>query len=65
MHMQAAPGKLLPSMFAGDTSELHLERCLRLLPHRDDTGGFFVAVLQKVAELPQSAFVFKCGPLPS
>lgn len=51
-------------MFAGNTSALHLSRCLRLLPHRADTGGFFVAVLQKVAELPQSAFIFKCVLFP-
>lgn len=24
-----------------------LERCMRFLPHKQDTGGFFVAVLQK------------------
>ena len=57
--------KLCKSMFAeGDISSLHLERCMRLLPHHGDTGGFFVAVLQKVAELPQSAFVAapKCAP---
>ncbi|MES1914204.1 MAG: hypothetical protein MHM6MM_006304 [Cercozoa sp. M6MM] len=28
------------------TQSLHLERCLRILPHLQDTGGFFVAVLQ-------------------
>lgn len=26
-----------------------LERCMRILPHHDDTGGFFVAVFEKVA----------------
>ncbi|KAK9905535.1 hypothetical protein WJX75_001721 [Coccomyxa subellipsoidea] len=53
-----AHAKLTRSMFAeSDISALHLERCMRLLPHHGDTGGFFVAVLQKVAELPQSAFV--------
>ena len=29
---------------------LHLERCMRVLPHDGDTGGFFVAVLRKTAE---------------
>ena len=53
-----AHAKLFGSMFAReDAGELHLERCMRLLPHQADTGGFFVAVLQKVAELPPSAFV--------
>ncbi|KZS97039.1 S-adenosyl-L-methionine-dependent methyltransferase [Sistotremastrum niveocremeum HHB9708] len=38
---------LLPSMFAPDNaSSLNLERCMRFLPHLQDTGGFFVAVLQ-------------------
>ena len=27
---------------------LHLERCMRFLPHFQDTGGFFVAVLHKL-----------------
>ncbi|BDA47721.1 probable RNA cytosine-C(5)-methyltransferase NSUN2 [Coccomyxa sp. Obi] len=53
-----AHAKLFNSMFAREEAgELHLERCMRLLPHQADTGGFFVAVLQKVAELPPSAFV--------
>jgi hypothetical protein len=30
---------------------LPLERCMRILPHHQDTGGFFVAVLRKVAQL--------------
>ncbi|GFU21253.1 hypothetical protein TNCV_9141 [Trichonephila clavipes] len=32
--------------------ELHLEHCIRILPHHQDTGGFFVAVLQKNEKLP-------------
>ncbi|KAI5704527.1 hypothetical protein M8J75_006344 [Diaphorina citri] len=41
-----------PQMFpTGDPSH-HLERCLRLLPHQQDTGGFFIAVLEKVRPLP-------------
>lgn len=32
---------------------LPLERCMRLLPHHQDTGGFFVAVMEKVAEWPK------------
>ena len=43
--------KLIPSMFPqGDEAELHLERCMRFLPHHSDTGGFFVAVLEKTRE---------------
>lgn len=39
-------------LFPTQDKELHLERCLRLLPHHQDTGGFFVAVLEKNAPLP-------------
>ena len=28
---------------------MHLERCLRCVPHDEDTGGFFVATLRKIA----------------
>eukprot|EP00179_Madagascaria_erythrocladioides_P005921 CAMPEP_0198313016 /NCGR_PEP_ID=MMETSP1450-20131203/4174_1 /TAXON_ID=753684 ORGANISM="Madagascaria erythrocladiodes, Strain CCMP3234" /NCGR_SAMPLE_ID=MMETSP1450 /ASSEMBLY_ACC=CAM_ASM_001115 /LENGTH=183 /DNA_ID=CAMNT_0044015985 /DNA_START=1 /DNA_END=549 /DNA_ORIENTATION=- len=30
-----------------DCRDMHLERCLRVMPHHGDTGGFFVAVLRK------------------
>ena len=46
--------KLLPSMFppaseeAARASGLHLDRCMRLLPHTQDTGGFFITLLKKV-----------------
>ncbi|KAF9521561.1 S-adenosyl-L-methionine-dependent methyltransferase [Crepidotus variabilis] len=32
---------------------LHLHRCMRIYPHLQDTGGFFVAVLQKKVPLDQ------------
>ncbi|XP_024545501.1 tRNA (cytosine(34)-C(5))-methyltransferase [Selaginella moellendorffii] len=31
-----------------EVSELPLERCMRILPHDQDTGGFFIAAFQKV-----------------
>ncbi|XP_050718595.1 tRNA (cytosine(34)-C(5))-methyltransferase-like [Eriocheir sinensis] len=31
---------------------LNLKRCIRILPHHQDTGGFFVAVLEKTKPLP-------------
>ena len=44
--------KLDPTMFPGPEDEdLGLEHCMRYLPHHQDTGGFFVAVLEKVAPL--------------
>ena len=45
-----------PSLFPPSPQEVdlfHLERCIRVLPHLQDTGGFFVAVLEKVGELPE------------
>ncbi|XP_046386703.1 tRNA (cytosine(34)-C(5))-methyltransferase isoform X2 [Ischnura elegans] len=38
-----------------NASKFNLDRCIRLLPHHQDTGGFFVAVLQKVSRLPWEA----------
>jgi len=36
-----------------EAAEMHLERCMRILPHLQDTGGFFVAVLEKSADAPE------------
>lgn len=33
-----------------NVEDLHLERCIRVLPHLQDTGGFFVAVLRKTVD---------------
>ena len=44
---------LAKSMFPTENNEhLHLERSMRLVPHDQDTGGFFVAALRKVKSLP-------------
>lgn len=46
----AAAKKLMPSMFAlppDEAAALNLERCMRVLPHDQDTGGFFIAVLRR------------------
>lgn len=46
--------RLEPTMFpTEEKAKLPLHRCMRFLPHHQDTGGFFVAVLEKVAELPE------------
>nr|CAH8824333.1 unnamed protein product [Trichobilharzia regenti] len=42
-----------PSLFPpANVADLHLECCRRVLPHDQNTGGFFIAVLEKVAPLP-------------
>ncbi|XP_022108755.1 tRNA (cytosine(34)-C(5))-methyltransferase-like [Acanthaster planci] len=35
-----------------EAERLRLTRCIRVVPHHQNTGGFFVAVLRKVAPLP-------------
>ncbi|KAF6842147.1 methyltransferase [Colletotrichum plurivorum] len=50
-----APGRLVDSMFppleGSVCSDLPLERCMRVYAHQQDTGGFFITVLQKKAEV--------------
>ena len=44
-----------PHMFSpqeGVDAKFHLDRCMRILPHQQDTGGFFVAVLSKQSLCP-------------
>jgi len=51
------PGKMkqLGSMFPPSSEvadSIHLDRCMRIYPQLQNTGGFFIAVLQKNASLP-------------
>ncbi|KAK7417544.1 tRNA (cytosine-5-)-methyltransferase ncl1 [Neonectria punicea] len=45
------PGRISETMFSrlegSDCADLPLERCMRVYPHMQDTGGFFITVLQK------------------
>ena len=50
MSAEARQGRVCETMFPPPTdaaAEMHLERCMRVLPHMQDTGGFFIAVLRK------------------
>lgn len=38
--------------FTEEVSDLPLERCMRIVPHDQNTGAFFIAVLRKVCPLP-------------
>ncbi|KAF9041355.1 S-adenosyl-L-methionine-dependent methyltransferase [Panaeolus papilionaceus] len=38
-----------------DAEKMNLDRCMRIYPHLQDTGGFFVAVLQKVQNKREKA----------
>ncbi|RZB50187.1 LanC-like protein GCL1 [Glycine soja] len=40
--------------FTEEVSDFPLERFMRLLPHDQNTGAFFIAVLQKVSPLPDA-----------
>ncbi|KAI1409403.1 S-adenosyl-L-methionine-dependent methyltransferase [Hypoxylon sp. FL1857] len=48
------PGKISETMFArpdtSDCSALPLDRCMRVYAHQQDTGGFFITVLEKKEE---------------
>ncbi|KAI0240420.1 RNA cytosine-C(5)-methyltransferase NSUN2 [Lamellibrachia satsuma] len=51
--------QIRPSMFPPPpdvADSQHLNRCVRVLPHFQDTGGFFIAVLKKVKEVPWVTF---------
>lgn len=53
---------LRPSMWAPSAKQartMHLDRCVRLLPHQNDTHGLFVAVLKKVSK----CVVTSAGPV--
>ena len=50
-----AIAQIRPHMFAPPREvgeKLGLEKCVRLLPHHHNTGGFFVALLEKTALCP-------------
>jgi multisite-specific tRNA:(cytosine-C5)-methyltransferase len=43
-----APGMFTPQADAGQ--EIRFERCMRVYAHMQDTGGFFIAILEKKSE---------------
>ena len=43
-------GRLQESMFP-PKGDFHLERCMRVYPHLQDTGAFFIAILEKKSEI--------------
>lgn len=44
-------GRLAEEMFPSDTGRIPFERCVRVYPHLQDTGAFFIAVLEKRTEI--------------
>ncbi|KAM9102766.1 RNA cytosine C(5)-methyltransferase NSUN2 [Sarcophilus harrisii] len=50
-HTQIRP-TMFPPKCQENLKKMKLERCLRILPHHQNTGGFFVAVLVKKSSMP-------------
>ncbi|KAK0882277.1 tRNA (cytosine-5-)-methyltransferase ncl1, partial [Friedmanniomyces endolithicus] len=49
---EAEGSKVVPGMFApGPDEAIPLQHCMRVYPHQQDTGGFFIAVLEKKSEI--------------
>jgi len=42
--------RLVEGMFPPTNSQISFERCIRVYAHLQDTGGFFIAILQKMSE---------------
>ncbi|EON69425.1 hypothetical protein W97_08685 [Coniosporium apollinis CBS 100218] len=42
---------MFPPVTESEDERLALERCIRVYPHLQDTGGFFIAVLEKQTEI--------------
>ncbi|KAF1977361.1 cytosine-5--methyltransferase NCL1 [Bimuria novae-zelandiae CBS 107.79] len=45
-----APG-CFPPIAASEEERIPLERCVRVYPHLQDTGGFFIAILEKLDDI--------------
>jgi multisite-specific tRNA:(cytosine-C5)-methyltransferase len=45
-----APG-VFPPIAASEAERIPLERCMRVYPHQQDTGGFFIAVIEKLSDI--------------
>lgn len=56
-HVSKAARKLYASCFAPApevVATYNLQHCMRVLPHQQDTGGFFICLFKKTAPLPSS-----------
>lgn len=63
--------KIVPGVFApvaaSEDQRIPLERCVRVYPHQQDTGGFFIAVLEKKDDIKvaQNAPKAEATPAPA
>eukprot|EP00058_Branchiostoma_floridae_P008503 XP_002593991.1 hypothetical protein BRAFLDRAFT_118815 [Branchiostoma floridae] len=51
-HSNLRRASMFPPPDPDKLQAMQLNRCIRILPHHQDTGGFFVAVLRKTKALP-------------
>ena len=57
-HGEERLGRLTEAMFPPCGADIPLERCMRIYPHLQDTGAFFITILEKKTEIrakPESA----------
>lgn len=54
----SSSGEMASDESAEEVCDLPLERCMRIVPHDQNTGGFFIAVLHKVLPLPGEFKIF-------
>jgi len=60
---EASQRRVRASMFPPSPEEaeaLHLERCMRFVPHDQNTGGFFVALIRKTAPIHMNELLRAC-----
>ncbi|GFP93129.1 tRNA (cytosine(34)-c(5))-methyltransferase [Phtheirospermum japonicum] len=64
--LQSTDASVTPSnSLEAEISELPLERCMRIVPHDQNSGAFFIAIFHKVSSLTApSAIEKKCKSLP-
>jgi len=48
---EASLERIVPGMFAPVSGSIPLQHCMRVYPHQQDTGGFFITVLEKKSEI--------------
>lgn len=52
VQFEGEDSRVVPGMFAPEAEEeIPLEHCMRVYPHQQDTGGFFITALEKLSEI--------------
>jgi multisite-specific tRNA:(cytosine-C5)-methyltransferase len=49
--LSQVPSTIFPPPDTSEEERIPLERCMRIYPHFQDTGGFFIVVLEKLSEI--------------